>query len=162
MSSPAGLRAVAFFEAAKGAIVLAAGIGALELFGPDAQNTAEELVRRFHLNPASHYPRIFLLLAQQATPAHLWGLAAGAATYAAVRFVEAYGLWRQRLWAEWFAVISSGIYVPLELWELTRGLTWSRLTLLAVNLAIVSYLALRLEMNGKTKPPPDPKPTNGQ
>ena len=116
-----------------GGIVLATGLGGLELLGHDAQEIAEELVSHFHLNPASQLPRIFLLLAQQATPAHLWVFAAGATAYAAVRFMEAYGLWRGRVWAEWFAVISSGIYVPLELWELTRGPTWPQLTLLAIN-----------------------------
>lgn len=72
VSSHVGLRTVALFEAAKGGIVVAAGLGVLELLGHDAQTSAEALVRHFHLNPASHYPRIFLLLAQQATPAHIW------------------------------------------------------------------------------------------
>lgn len=130
----------------------------LELLGRGAENAAEELVRHLHLNPASHFPRIFLHLAHQATPWQLWGLAAGAAAYAIVRFVEAYGLWRQRLWAEWFAVVSAGIYVPWEIWELTRGLTWPRVTLLTVNLAIVAYLAWILKSNRSTTSSRGPKP----
>ena len=65
-------------------------------------------------------------------------LAAGALAYATVRFVEAYGLWRERVWAEWFAVASSGIYLPIEVWELAKGITWPRVLLFAVNLAIVA------------------------
>jgi hypothetical protein len=38
----------------------------------------DELVRHFHLNPASRYPRIFLDLAREATPPQLWLLAGGA------------------------------------------------------------------------------------
>jgi len=162
MPGSGGLRAVALFEAAKGAVVLTAGIGALEFLGGDAQQVAEEFVSQFHLNPASGFPRIFLLVAQQATPAHLWMLAAGAAAYAAVRFVEAYGLWRQRLWAEWFAVISGGIYVPWELWEVGRGVTWPRLTLLSMNLFIVGYLAWVLRRNRKGRALQRAKATPGQ
>lgn len=140
LSARIGLRTVALFEAAKGGIVLAAGLGALEFLGRDAQTSAEALVRKLRLNPASHYPRIFQHLAQQATPAHLWALAAGAAVYAAVRFAEAYGLWRGRAWAEWLAVLSASTYLPMEIWQLARGVTWPVLTLFLVNLGIVIYL----------------------
>lgn len=139
-----GLRAVAMFEAAKGALVLLAGGGAFALLHHDAQHVSERLVRQFHLNPASHHPRIFLHLTEQATPAHLWLLAFGALGYALVRFVEAYGLWRARLWAEWLAVINGGIYLPIEVWELLKGITWPRVLLFTVNLAIVAYLGWTL------------------
>jgi uncharacterized membrane protein (DUF2068 family) len=106
-----GLRTVALFEAAKGALVLLAGFGVFALIHRDAQHAADQLVRHFHLNPAHRFPRIFLHLAGQATPAHLWLLAAGGLCYALLRFIEAYGLWHGRPWAEWLAVISSGIYL---------------------------------------------------
>ncbi len=144
MQLPAGLRTVALFEAAKGALVLLAGFGVFALFHHDAQHAAEQLVRHFHLNPASHYPRIFLHFVEAATPPHLYALAAAALAYATVRFVEAYGLWLGRAWAEWFAIVSSGIYLPIEFGELTKGITWPRLLLFSVNLAIVAYLGRTL------------------
>jgi len=131
---------IACVEAAKGAVVLAAGLGALELIGSDVQLAAEKLVMQFHLNPAHEIPRIFVEIARNATPAHLVVLAIGATTYATIRFAEAYGLWRERVWAEWLGVISGAIYVPWELWELLHGITALKLGLLAVNLAIVGYL----------------------
>ena len=147
MTGKGGIRAIAVLEATKGLIVLAAGIGALDFIGRDTEQAAEEIVRQFHLNPAHMIPRIFIAIAQNATPAHLWMLAAGAAAYALVRFVEAYGLWRERLWAEWFAVISGTIYIPWEIWELLKGISWSRVGLLAVNLLVVGYLIWALLKN---------------
>jgi uncharacterized membrane protein (DUF2068 family) len=144
MRSFRGLQTVALFEAAKGALVLLAGFGFFALLHHDAQHVADRLVRQFHLNPANHHPRIFLRLAEQATPSHLWLLAAGALCYALVRFIEAYGLWRERAWAEWLAIVSSGIYLPIEVWELLKGITWPRVVLFVVNLAIVAYLAWTL------------------
>ena len=139
-----GLRVVSIFEAAKGLLVLLTGFGVLAYVHKDLHLAAERLVRHFHLNPASRYPGIFIDLADHVTDAQLWVLALSALLYASVRFVEAYGLWRQRQWAEWFAVLTGGIYVPLELFEITRGVTWPKVTLLLVNAGIVAYLSLIL------------------
>jgi hypothetical protein len=50
------IRTVALVEAAKGALVLVAGLGLLSLVHHDAQRLAEVLVTHSHLNPASRYP----------------------------------------------------------------------------------------------------------
>jgi len=137
-----GLRIVSAFEATKGLLVLLAGSGLLAYIHKDLHLVAEQLVRHSHLNPASHYPRIFLDLADHVTDGQLWILAISALLYAAVRFVEAYGLWRQKQWAEWFGLLTGGMYVPIEIFELARGLTWPKAVLLIVNLGIVAYLSL--------------------
>jgi uncharacterized membrane protein (DUF2068 family) len=139
-----GLRAVALAEAAKGLLVLLIGFGALSLLHSDVQSIAEELVRHFHLNPARRYPRIFLHLAQEATPSHLFLLAFGAAVYALMRFIEAYGLWRQRHWAEWFGIISSAIYIPVEVRAILKHVHWPEVALLTVNIAILLCLGRAL------------------
>src|SRR2546423_9641575 len=56
----AGVRAVAFFEALKGALVLVAGFGLLALVHRDLEVLAERLVRHSHLNPPGPYPRAFI------------------------------------------------------------------------------------------------------
>jgi uncharacterized membrane protein (DUF2068 family) len=138
----AGLRAVALFEAAKGVAVVAAGLGLLALIHRNAQAVAEEIVRHLHLNPAQHYPRIFLEAAARVSDGRLWALALTALLYAAVRFAEAYGLWRQRAWAEWFGICTGGIYLPVELYELTVSVTLVKVAVFLVNLFIVAWLAL--------------------
>jgi uncharacterized membrane protein (DUF2068 family) len=138
------VRFVAVVEAVKGSLVLGAGLGLFTLLHRHAQATAEELVLQFHLNPASRYPRIFIEAARSLNDARLWLLAAGAAGYAGIRFVEAYGLWRKRRWAEWFAAASGALYIPIEIYELAHGASWVKAGLLAVNTAIVAYMALLL------------------
>jgi uncharacterized membrane protein (DUF2068 family) len=91
MRSSSTVRAVALFEAAKGALVLLAGFGSLSLIDHDAQRLAEQLVGHLHLNPAKHYPRIFIDTAAHLTDARLWLVATLAAAYGLVRFVEACG-----------------------------------------------------------------------
>lgn len=151
---PGGLRVVAVFEGAKGGLVLLTGLGLLSFIHRDLHNAAEEIVRHFHLNPAHHYPQIFLDAAARVTDTQLWLLALSALLYAVVRFVEAYGLWHRKLWAEWFGVLSGGIYIPVELFEVVHRLSWARLTVLSVNLAIVAYLGYSLTIHGR--PPRNP------
>jgi len=139
-----GVRIVAVVEAAKGALVLAAGLELFTLVHRDVQAIAERIVEHFHFNPASRYPRILLDAAGALTDERLVALAMGAIAYSTVRFIEAYGLWMQRRWAEWLAVVAGGLYIPIEIYEIARRVTWIRSGLLAVNAAIVVYLALVL------------------
>jgi uncharacterized membrane protein (DUF2068 family) len=136
-----GVRSIAIFEACKGLLVLLVGFGLLHFLHRDLQSTAEELVRHSHLNPARHYPQIFIEAARHTDDSRLWFLSSMAFIYSAARLVEAWGLWRLRAWAEWFAIISGGIYVPIEIFELAKRVTAVRLIVLAVNAFIVIYLA---------------------
>jgi uncharacterized membrane protein (DUF2068 family) len=152
-----GLRVVAVFEGAKGALVLATGFGLLAFLHGGLHDAAEELVRDIHLNPARHYPRIFLDAAAHVTDTQLWLLALSAILYAIVRFTEAFGLWHRKRWAEWFGALSGGIYIPFELFEVAHRLSWVRLTVLGVNTAIVAYLVHELATHGRSpRNPPLP------
>ena len=139
-----GVRAIAILEAAKGLLVIVAGFALLATIHGGAQQVAEELVRHLHLNPAKETPRIFIRLVGDLFNQQLWLLAALAGAYSTARFVEAYGLWRGRRWAEWFAVASGGIYVPFEVFELFRGVSGLKLATLSINLVVIAYMALVL------------------
>jgi uncharacterized membrane protein (DUF2068 family) len=147
----ASIRVVAAVEFIKGALVLFAGAGLLTLLHRDVGQVAEQLIRHLHLDPASHAPQIFIDLAGRVTSRDLWLLAIGAAVYAVVRLVEAYGLWCDRVWAEWFGAISGLIYVPFELHALTKSVTPLKLTTLAVNLAVVWILTAVLMRRGRSE-----------
>jgi uncharacterized membrane protein (DUF2068 family) len=147
------VRAVAVFEAAKGILVLGAGFGLLTLLHRDVGAIATDWVERFHLNPSKHYPTIFIDAASRVTDARLWFLAWTALFYSGLRLVEAFGLWRERRWAEWIALISGGIYLPIEVYELTEKMTWVRLTALVTNLLVVAFMAVALRSRRRPAPP---------
>jgi len=149
-----GVRVVAVVEAAKGALVLAMGVGLHRLVHYDVRAFAVHLLHQFHLDPASHYPSIFLHAMENVSDTRLQMLALGALAYAMVRFVEAYGLWRERRWAEWLAAVGGGIYIPFELYHLWLHVTPVKVGLLAVNVVIVAYMARLLWL----PKPPDSSP----
>src|ERR1700689_682775 len=134
------LRAVATFEFTKGVLVLMIGLCALLLVHRDAWVIAESLLARLHINTDRRSAQLFLDFADRLTDASLWAAAELAFAYSLLRFVEAYGLWRQRTWAEWLAFVSGTLFLPLEIRELMRGITIVRSVMFAANLGIVLYM----------------------
>jgi len=139
------LRAVASFELAKGLVVLLAGCSVLFLVHKDAGDVADTFLRMLHISPDHHFAQAFLTWADNLTDSKLWAVAGVAAVYAILRFVEAYGLWKARAWAEWIALISGAMYLPYEIYKLVQHVTPLHVGVLIVNLAVVLFMGqLRL------------------
>jgi uncharacterized membrane protein (DUF2068 family) len=134
------IRIASVFEAAKGLIVLITGFGLLLFIHKDLHLVSEQVVRHLHLNPARHNPNIFIDVINHITDPQLLALALSAFPYSMVRFVEACGLWYHRQWAEWFGLLTGGMYIPVELYELLQGATMIKLSILIVNLIIIALL----------------------
>jgi uncharacterized membrane protein (DUF2068 family) len=145
------IRAVAIFEAVKGALVLAAGFGLLRLLHKDAHRIAYEFISLVHLNPAQKYPKIFIDLADNITDGKLWFFAGLALMYSVFRFVEGYGLWRQRVWAEWLAVVSGSIYLPIEIYEVFVKISFVSVFALVANIFVVGLVAYMLIQKRQTQ-----------
>ena len=139
-----GVRTVAALEAFKGVLVLAAGLGLLSLLHHDVQHAGERIVHHFHLDPAKHYPQVFLAAARHLTDARVVMLAVGAGVYAALRLVEAYGLWRSRRWAEWLSALSGGFYIPFEVDHLRHHASALSAGALAINVLVVLVMSVAL------------------
>src|SRR5271165_2182115 len=139
-SSAAGLRAIATFEAVKGVVVLALGLGLLGLIHKDLEQAAENLLSFLHMNAEHRLGKVILHAASTTTDARLWALAAGAVAYSTVRFIEAWGLWNRRVWAEWFALLSCALYMPVELVKLGEHPNWIHFVVFFGNLAIFAYM----------------------
>lgn len=137
-----GLRTVAVLEAAKGILVLLLGVGVLALIHKNLDDVAERLTEILRVNPEGKLSNLFFNAADRATDKTLWVLAIGALVYAAVRFVEAFGLWREREWAQWFALLSGALYLPWELYSLLRHPRPLKWGVVAANAVIVLYMLI--------------------
>ncbi|WP_405496008.1 DUF2127 domain-containing protein [Nocardia sp. NBC_00511] len=74
------------------------------------------------------------------SPNVLTWIAVGLFAYAAIELIEAVGLWLVKRWGEYFAVIATSIFLPLEIYELTEKVTVLRVGALLVNLVAVIWL----------------------
>lgn len=137
----AGLRAVASLEALKGILAIGAGIGLFTLLHKDLGDIAENIVEALHLNPAHRIAQAFINAADRMSDTRIVTLAFVAFGYAVIRFIEAYGLWNARAWAEWFAIISGAAYLPWEILEVVKHphhvIRW---IVLLINIVVVVYM----------------------
>ncbi len=143
-----GVRTVATVEFAKGVIVVLVGLGLFSMRHKDIWGVTESFLEFLHVSPHHHHHLfgVFINLVHSVSDVRLWKIATVAAIYVTGRFVEAYGLWNIRPWAEWMAIASGGVYIPFEAADLIRHPTGFRLAIIAVNVGIVLYmLMLRLE-----------------
>jgi len=138
------LHTIALFEGVKGFAAIAASLGLLGLVHHSLRQLAFALIGHFHLSPDAHYPKLLLTYAELLDNQNLRSVVLLAWGYAAIRLTEAYGLWKDRAWAEWLAALSGAVYVPLEFDHLLKHPTPINVAVLIGNVAVVMYMALRL------------------
>lgn len=136
-----GLKAIAALEFFKGLLALLVGFGLHALAGQNLQDVAELIIRYTHLNPSSHYPSIFIHAASTFSNSKINLLFIGTIAYSLIRFVEAYGLWNELVWTEWFALLSGAIYLPFEIYEVIFHTNILGVCVLLINIAVVWYMA---------------------
>jgi uncharacterized membrane protein (DUF2068 family) len=140
-----GVRGVALFEAGKGLIGLAVAVWLLTLRHRDLEIVAAHLLHFLHhvlhLSPDGHLAHSIMRGAARVNHHNLHIFTLLAFAYVTVRFVEAGGLWLEKEWAEWFALISGSMYMPYEIYELSVHATAIKWGILLINALIVFYMA---------------------
>ena len=81
-------------------------------------------------------------------PDKLQLIALALAAYAALQLAEAIGLWLLRRWAEYLAVVSTSVFLPLEVYELIERVTALKIIAIIVNVAIIVYLLFAKRLFG--------------
>ena len=138
------LRTIAGFEAFKGVVAMAASLGFLSLLHRDLHHLAASLIGHIGLDPGGHYPALLLHNLDRLLGADVRSLLLAVYAYVLVRFFEAYGLWHERTWGEWLGALSGAIYVPFELRHLLHRPTLTTAAVLAINVAVIGFLAWQL------------------
>lgn len=136
-----GLRLIASVELLKGTLVVVGTLALLRLVHRDVGEIAANLLDKFHVPPGASLATYVLQGADSVTPEKIKALIGFALVYSTIRFVEGYGLWLARVWAEWFAIVSGTVYLPFEVFELIRRPNMLHLIVLLINVAIVVYMA---------------------
>ncbi len=154
-----GLRTVAAIEFSKGILAIGVAVLLFVLRNKDVWDVALSILNFFHIDPdRHHFAQKFLDAADQVTEGQIFTLALLALAYSSIRFLEAYGLWKTRVWAEWLAIFSGLIYLPFEIRALVHRSTAFRWGAVVVNLALVGYVAYvrisEIYLSRRHRPPP--------
>ena len=139
------LRLIAVFKLVKAQTLIAVGIGALHLTHADnAADTLAKLAERIGFNPGARYLDHALARIANLPPKDFRDLGIGSFVYAALFLTEGVGLWLTKHWAEWFTAVITGSLVPLEIFEIHRHPSITKVIVLLLNIAIVAYLVVRI------------------
>ena len=138
------LKVIAVERTLRGLLLLAAGSYLLTHVTSDFGRLAERVMRAVELDPRRPFLRGIVgdLHRLHASQVRLAGLAA--LGYGALELVEGVGLWLDQLWAEYLTVIATSLLLPWELYELVHKPTVWKAAGIALNVAIVAYLAYLL------------------
>jgi uncharacterized membrane protein (DUF2068 family) len=142
-----GLILIGAYKLLECLLLIAAGIGAIRLLHRDLQAVLLHWVHVLRVDPDNHYIHGILARALSVSPKQLKELSAGTFIYAALRFLEGIGLILRKKWGEYLTIVATAVFIPLEIYEIFRHLTWLRLVIFVLNVATLWYLIWTLQRN---------------
>jgi uncharacterized membrane protein (DUF2068 family) len=135
---------IGLFKLFKGVSLLLVGFGLLKLLNRDVAAVTEHWIEVLRVDPENRFIHRWLVRIFNVTPRQLRELSAGTFVYAAIFLTEGTGLLARKHWAEYMTLISTGLFIPLEVYEIHRHFTLLKLVVTLVNVLIVWYLAARI------------------
>jgi uncharacterized membrane protein (DUF2068 family) len=135
---------IAAFKVAKGLVLFAVGIGALKLLDRQTAANVYQWANAFRADPGNHYIHRVLARFSALNQRTLRELGVGTFFYSALLLTEGTGLLLRRHWAEYFTLIATSSFIPLEVYEIVRRASFAKGIVLVLNVAVVVYLAMNL------------------
>lgn len=142
---------IAIFKLAQALLFIAVGVGALRLLHKDIGELLESLANHLRFNPESRLVNFILEKSTLVDDRMLRRIGAVVFFYAALDLIEGTGLYLEKVWGEYLTLAITASFLPLEVFEVFRRLTWIRVSLLAVNVMVFIYLLQLLVQRGRNK-----------
>ena len=135
------------FKLLKATLLVAAGIGILKLLHKDIGDVVEHWIEVLRIDPDNRLVHSLLVKTFSVDDHRLKEIGVGTFCYAGVFLTEGSGLLLKQLWAQYFTVIVTGSFLPLEVYELLRHMNVAKIFVILINVTIVAYLSLNLRRN---------------
>jgi uncharacterized membrane protein (DUF2068 family) len=140
---------IAAFKLFKGLALLVVGIGALQLLHKDVAAEMERWIELLRVDPHNHYIHRVLEKLSLLDARKLKELSVGTFFYSALYLTEGIGLALRKRWAEYFTIVSTSLFIPLEIYELAKHPSLAKGILVLANAGIVAYLVVELRRTSK-------------
>jgi uncharacterized membrane protein (DUF2068 family) len=131
---------IAIYKLGQALLFIAVGVGLLRLLHKDIEDELTRLIEHLRFNPESKLINFILIKASIVDDRMLRRVSEVFFAYAGLGMVEGIGLYLEKGWAEYLTLIITGSFLPWEIWEVIRRLTWIRAGLLLVNVLVFLYL----------------------
>jgi uncharacterized membrane protein (DUF2068 family) len=142
-SHRAGLVVIASYKLLGALVCIAIGVGALHLVGKDIDDVLGRLTLDLRL-PESRFVNFMFDKIELLDDPMLKRIGFAAFSYASLGIIEAVGLYLEKAWGELITLIVTASFLPFEVHEMMRRLTWLRTSLFIINLLVLLYLVWML------------------
>jgi uncharacterized membrane protein (DUF2068 family) len=135
---------IGIFHLVKAASMIALTLGAAHLFHKDVEAHVEHWLNILRIDPDNRFVGGLLTKLNLVHTKELKQLTALGAFYSALFLTQGIGLLLCQRWAEWLTVVATGLFIPLEIYEIVTDFGVWKLALFIINSAIVAFLIYRI------------------
>jgi uncharacterized membrane protein (DUF2068 family) len=139
-----GFIAIAILKLVKGVLLFLVGVGALSLIHKDATVAISHWAHVFQVDTHSRFIQRWLVAVGLVKQRDIKLIVTTSFVYSGLLLTEGTGLLLEKIWAEYLTIFITASFVPIEVYELVRHATAIRGYVLAINILVVVYLAVRV------------------
>ncbi|MGB0064428.1 MAG: DUF2127 domain-containing protein [Terracidiphilus sp.] len=137
---------IAIYKFLYALLFFAIGVGAHHLLHKDIADQIDLLARHLRFNPESRLVYFVLDKAALVNDPLLRRIGFVSDCYATVTLIEGIGLYLEKAWGEFLTLAITASFLPWEIFEIIRNVTWLKTGLLVINILVFIYL-LRLVLD---------------
>ena len=123
------------------------GVGAAKLIHKDLVDVVTRFFIDLRFDPEGRFVNLVLDRVASIDPHRLKQISIAIFAGAALHFIEGIGLVLRKVWAEYVTLIITASFLPWELIEIIRHVTWIKIVLMLLNLAVLIYLVFYVQMS---------------
>ena len=138
------MRLLASYKLLLGLLLVVVAFELVRLINEDLVAVVHVWILRLHADPHNPIVRLVVRTVSSVEVATLQEVAFFTGFLGGLHLIEGFGLWLKQLWAEYLCIISTGVFIPLEVHEMSVDFDMLKLFTLVVNLGVVWYLARRI------------------
>ncbi|HTA86443.1 MAG TPA: DUF2127 domain-containing protein [Silvibacterium sp.] len=138
--------AIGLIKLVKAALFILLGIGAIKLLHSDLVDVVTHFIVGLRFDPEGRFVNLILEKVALINPHRLKLISFAIFAYAALDIIEGTGLVLRKTWAEYVTLILTASFLPWEMFEIFHHVTWLKIVLTLLNIAVVVYLAFYVQM----------------
>ena len=138
--------AIGIIKLVKAALFILLGIGAIKLLHRDLVDVVTHFIIGLRFDPEGRFVNLILEKVALINPHRLKLISFAIFAYAALDIIEGTGLVLRKTWAEYVTLILTASFLPWEMFEIFHHVTWLKIVLTLLNIAVVVYLAFYVQM----------------
>lgn len=131
---------IALYKVLQALLFIVIGVGALRMVHKDPGDLFALMADHLRFNPEWRIVHFALEKASLLNDPLLRRIGAAAFSYAALGLAEGIGLYLEKAWGEILTLVITASFLPWELAEAARHITWVRIALLFINVLVFFYL----------------------